>query len=94
MVALLKAVPLSKWDCILLHITLGESSGFSISTTEICGFFNPKSVASLSVNALIPVPFLPITIPGLVTCNATLVPTGVFEISACEKPASLIASLR
>ena len=93
-VALLNAVPRSIWEAILLHITPGTNSGFSISTTEICGFFNPKSVASLSVRALIPVPFLPITIPGLVTCNATLVPIGVFEISACENPASLIASLR
>ena len=41
-----------------------------------------------------PVPFLPITIPGLVTCNATLVPVGVLDISACENPASLIASLK
>ena len=90
MVALLNAVPLSKCDAILLHITLGASSGFSISTTEICGFFNPKSKASFSVSALIPEPFLPITIPGLVTCNATLVPVGVFDISAWEKPASLI----
>ena len=93
-VALLNAVPLSRCDAILLHITLGASSGFSISTTEICGLFNPKSTASLSVRSLIPEPFLPITIPGLVTCNATLVPVGVFEISACENPASLIASLR
>ena len=93
-VALLKAVPRSMWAAILLHITPGTSSGLSISTTEICGFFKLKSVASFSVSALIPVPFLPITIPGLVTCNATLVPVGVFDISACEKPASLIASLR
>ena len=93
-VALLKAVPRSRCDAILLHITLGDKSGFSISTTEICGFFNPKSVASFSVRSLIPEPFLPITIPGLVTCNATLVPVGVFDISACENPASLIAFLR
>ncbi len=93
-VALLNAVPRSKCDAILLHITLGDSSGFAISTTDICGFFNLKSVASLSVNSLIPEPFLPITMPGRVTCNATLVPIGVFEISACENPASLIATLK
>ena len=82
------------WAAILLHITFGTSSGFSISTTEICGFFNSKSFSSFSVSALIPVPFLPITIPGLVTCNATLVPVGVFDIYTCEKPASFISSLR
>ena len=41
-----------------------------------------------------PTPFLPTTIPGLVTCKATLVPVGVFEISACEKPASFILLFR
>ena len=81
-------------EAILLHMTFGESSGFGISMTEICGFFNPNSVFSFSVSSLIPTPFLPITMPGRVTCNATLVPVGVFEISACEKPASLILSLR
>ena len=66
-VALLNAVP--RWICaaILLHITLGESSGFWTSSTEIWGFFNPNCFSSISVSSLIPVPFLPITIPGLVT---------------------------
>ena len=82
MVALLNAVPLSKWEAILVHITLGDKSGFSISLTDICGFFNPKSFSSLSVSSLIPEPFLPMTIPGYVTCSATLVPVGVFDISA------------
>ena len=57
-------------------------------------FLIQSLMLSFSVNSLIPVPFLPITIPGLVTCNATLVPVGVFEISACENPASLIFSLK
>ena len=47
------------WEAILLHMTPGTSSGLSISTTEICGFFKLKSVASFSVSALMPVPFLP-----------------------------------
>ena len=40
-----------------------------------------------------PLPLRPITIPGLVTCNAIREPVGVFEISTSEKPASLIFSL-
>ena len=75
-------------------MTFGDSSGFGISITDICGFFKPNSLPNFSVNSLMLVPFLPMTIPGRVTCNATLVPVGVFEISACEKPASLIFSLK
>ena len=40
-VALLKAVPRSIWEPILLHITDGDNSGFAISSTAIWGFFNP-----------------------------------------------------
>ncbi|CAI8187755.1 MAG: Uncharacterised protein [Candidatus Nitrosopelagicus brevis] len=94
MVARLNAVPLSRCDAIRLHITSGDNSGFVISSTAICGFFNPYSVSNFSVNSLIPVPFLPITIPGLVTCKTTLVPVGVFETSTLENPASLIFDLK
>ena len=93
-VARLNAVPLSRCAAILLHITPGESSGFLISSTEICGFFNPNSVSSFSVNSLIPVPFLPITMPGRVTYKTTLVPVGVLETSTFENPDSLILFLK
>ena len=92
MVARLNAVPLSIWEANRLHITLGDNSGFSISTTEICGFFKPNFEESTSVNSLIPLPLRPITIPGLVTYNEIREPVGVFEISTSEKPASLIFS--
>ena len=94
MVALLNAVPRSRCAAILLHITLGESSGTSISVTETCGFFRPKLCSRRSVSSRMPVPLRPITMPGRVTCSAMRVPVGVFDISACEKPASFIACLR
>ena len=75
-------------------MTLGDKSGFETSSTAIWGFFNPKSDSSLSVSDLMFPPFLPMTIPGLVTNNVIFVPTGVFEISTREKPASLISFLR
>ena len=93
-VTLLNAVPRWIWAAILLHITFGDNSGFFISSTAICGFFNWKSVSNLLVNSLIPVPFLPITIPGLVTKRVILVPVGVLATSTFENPASLISFLR
>ena len=91
-VARLNAVPRSRCDAILLHITLGDSSGFWISSTATCGFFNPNFFSNRSVNSFIPVPFRPITIPGRVTYNVTRVPVGFFDISTLENPASLIFS--
>ena len=87
-------MPRSRCDAILLHITLGDSSGLRISSTAICGFFRLNSFSKISVNSFIPLPFLPITIPGRVTCNVTLVPVGFFEISTLENPASFIFSRR
>ncbi len=94
MVALRNAVPRSRCAPILLHITLGESSGFSISTTDTWGFFSLKSLSSRSVSSLIPIPLRPITMPGRVTCRPMRVPVGVLDTSACENPASFMVCFR
>ena len=94
MVALRNDMPLDMCVAILLHMTLGESSGFSSSETVICGSFSPNFSASTSVISLIPTPLRPMTMPGRVTCSVTRVPVGRLAISKPPNPASLMCSRR
>ena len=94
MVARRNDMPRDMWVAILLHMTLGDNSGFSSSETVICGSFRPNLSPSTSVSSFIPTPLRPITMPGLVTCSVTRVPVGLFAISNPPNPASFMRSRR